>query len=80
MSPLPDAPWVEVSADFALLSGNEYLLVVSLCSVVEILSSLSSKSVIPVIDKIFSEFGVPRVFKTDNGSPFNSTELRRVQF
>ena len=44
--------------------------------VVEILSSLSCKFVIPVIDKIFSEFGVPRVFKTDNGSPFNSNEFK----
>lgn len=30
---------------------------------------------IPVIDKVFSEFGIPHTLKTDNGPPFNSKEF-----
>ena len=79
MSPLPAAPWAEVSADFGHLQNGKYLLVVtdeySRYVVVVILDSIST-SVIPRLDKIFAEFGVPVFLKTDNGPPFNSHEFK----
>lgn len=33
--------------------------------------------VIPRMDKIFSEFGIPRVVKSDNGPPFSGKDLRQ---
>ena len=79
MSPLPAAPWAEVSADFGQLQNGKNLLVVtdeySRYVVVDILDSIST-SVIPRLDKIFAEFGVPVSLKTDNGPPFNSHEFK----
>ncbi|KAK7933589.1 hypothetical protein WMY93_004485 [Mugilogobius chulae] len=77
MSPLPEAPWHSVSPDFyGPLPSGEYLLVItddySRYPVVEIVRSTSAVTVIPVMDKVFSMFGIPRVVKTDNGPPFNS--------
>ena len=80
MSPLPAAPWAEVSADFGHLQNGKYLLVVtdkySRYVVVDILDSISTTSVIPRLDKIFAEFGLPVSLKTDNGPPFNSHEFK----
>ena len=80
MSPLPAAPWAEVSADFGHLQNGKYLLVVtddySRYVVVDILDSISTTSVIPRLDKIFAEFGVTVSLKTDNGPPFNSHEFK----
>ena len=80
MSPLPAAPWAEVSADFGHLQNGKYLLVVtdeySRYVVVDILDSISTTSVIPRLDKIFAEFGVPVSLKTDNCPPFNSHEFK----
>lgn len=45
--------------------------------VVEILRgfSLSANATIPVLDKVISSFGIPKVVNTDNGSPFNSKQF-----
>ena len=79
MSPLPSAPWMEVSADFGQVAEGTYILVVqdeySRYVIVDVLSSLTARSVVPRFDKIFSEFGVPAQLKTDNGPPFNSSEF-----
>ena len=79
-SPLPAAPWAEVSADFGHLQNGKYLLVVtdeySRYVVVDSLDSISTTSVIPHLDKIFAEFGVPVSLKTDNDPPFNSHEFK----
>jgi transposase InsO family protein len=78
MSDLPSGPWKNISADFCgPLENGDYLLVTvdeySRYPIVEIVKSVSANTVIPVMDKIISMFGVPKVIKTDNGSPFNST-------
>jgi hypothetical protein len=67
-----------ISADFCGPLGNgDYLLVAVdeylRYPIVEIVKSVLANTVIPVMDKIISMFGVPKVFKTDNGSQFNST-------
>jgi len=79
MSPLPAAPWKELSVDFAELPNKEYLLLItdnySRYPVVEIVKSTSATTVIPKLDKVFSEFGVPDIVRSDNWPPFNSKEF-----
>ena len=81
MSALPTSPWTEVSIDFgvATTGSNEYLLILiddySRFPVVELVGSTSAKAVIPRLDKIFSQFGIPEVLRSDNGPPFNSREF-----
>lgn len=43
--------------------------------VIKIVKSTSSTSTVPVLDKVFSEFGIPTTVKSDNGHPFQSTEF-----
>ena len=80
MSPLPKAPWSEVSMDFAELPNSEYLLIItddySRYPVVETVKSTSANTVIPKVDKVFSEIGKPDVVKTDNGPLFNSSAFK----
>ena len=80
MSPLPKTPWSEVSMDFAELPKSEYLLIItddySRYLVVETVKSTSANTNIPKVDKVFSEFGIPDVVKTDNGPPFNSSAFK----
>ena len=63
--------------DFAELSTGDYLLVLtddySRYPIVEVIRSLTAQTVIPKLNHIFSEFGIPQVVKTDNGPPFTST-------
>lgn len=80
MSPLPNGPWERLSADFCgPLPSGDYLFVIideySRYPVVEILRSVSANATIPVLDKVISMFGIPKVVKTDNGSPFNSKQF-----
>ena len=79
-SPLPKAPSSEVSMDFAELPNSEYLLIItddySRYPMVETIKSTSANTVIPKVDKVFSEFGIPDVVKTDNGTPFNSSAFK----
>ena len=81
MSELPADVWVDVSIDFADLPSGEHLLVVtddySRFPVVEIVTSTSSKAVIPKLDQIFALFGVPQTVRSDNGPPFNSEEFAK---
>ena len=81
MSKLPTQPWSEVSIDFSgPYPSGEYLLVVSddysRYPVVNIIHSTSNKTVIPHLDRIFAQFGIPCLVRTDNGPPFNSREFR----
>ena len=80
MSELPPAPWTELSADFfgPLPTGEHLLLVIddySRFPIVETLSSTSARCTIPVLDRIVSTFGIPKVIRTDNGPPFNSQDF-----
>ncbi|KAK3088256.1 hypothetical protein FSP39_016655 [Pinctada imbricata] len=81
MSELPSGPWENLSMDFCgPLPSSEYLLVVvdeyTRYPVVEIVKSVSSNTTIPIIDKVFSQFGIPKIVKTDNGSPFQSERFK----
>ena len=81
MSELPGGPWENLSMDFCgPLPTGEYLFVMvdeySRYPIVEIVKSVSARSTIPVLDKVISTFGIPRVIKSDNGSPFQSHEFK----
>ncbi|XP_053380302.1 uncharacterized protein K02A2.6-like [Mercenaria mercenaria] len=80
MSEMPEYTFQHVSLDFAgPFPDGKYLLVLideySRFPIVEIINSTSSKTVIPVLDKIFSEFGICEVLKSDNGPPMNGHEF-----
>ena len=82
MTEMPDGPWEHVKADFfgPLPSGDYILEVVDVYSrwaEIEIVRSTSASSTIPVLDKIFSTYGIPEKLTTDNGPPFNSYEFRK---
>ena len=77
MSTLPAGPWQKLSLDFCgpLPSGDTLLVMqdeYSRYAVVEILRKTAVDAVIPVVDKIFSEYGFPKEVKTDNGPQFKS--------
>ena len=81
MSPLPEGPWIELSTDFGQVENGQYIFVVmdeySRFAVVDMLTSLTANAVIPKLDKIISEYGVPKVIKSDNGPPFNSIAFKK---
>ena len=82
MTPLPDGPWEHLSADFSgPYPTGEYLLVVvddySRFPVVHTTKSTSARSIIPILDQIFSTFGIPKILKTDNGPPFNGHDFKQ---
>ena len=81
MTPLPSAPWKEVAVDFAgPFPSGDYIMVVtdefSRFPEVEILTSTSTRTVIPKLDAIFARQGIPDVLKSDNGPPFNGLEFK----
>jgi hypothetical protein len=79
MSSLPATAWTILSADFYTTTGGEELLVIidnySKFPEIEVVKSTSFKSVIPVLEKMLSSFGIPEAIKTDNGPPFNGKEF-----
>jgi hypothetical protein len=82
MSKLPSNVWEKLSIDFCgRFPSGYYLMVIideySRYPVVKTLTSLTAKSVIPLLDKTFSIFGIPKELKSDNGPPFNSPEFRK---
>jgi hypothetical protein len=71
----PEKPWSHVCSD----PSGHYLMVIcdefSRFPEVEILNSLTAKSVVSRMDKIFASRGIPEVLKTDNGTPFQSAQF-----
>ena len=61
------------------MPSGDYLLVLidehSRFPIVETVRHLTANAIIPVLDKIFATFGIPKQLKTDNGTPFNSHQF-----
>ena len=78
---LPHAAWQEVADFVGLFPSGELLLVVvdefSRFPEVEIVTTRSSRAVIPQLDNIFLDKVSPAVLKTDNSTPFNSYEFEK---
>ncbi len=76
-SDMPKGPWEKVDGDFfGPTPENWYYFVnydeYSRFPTVNAIRSTSFETVQPVLDELFSLFGAPVVYKTDNGPPFNS--------
>ena len=74
MSPTPDGPWLEASADFfgPFPTGIIVLVVLdtySKYSEVEIVSSTAARNALPALEQILASHRIPEVLKTDNGPP-----------
>ena len=82
-SEMPRGPWQEVSADFfGPMPDGSYWFVNS-CDYskrvsVTRLSSVSSDHIDPILIKLFTSFGIPLFYKTDNGAPFRSHNLKSL--
>ena len=80
-TPLPSEPWSEIAVDFAgpFPSGHYVLVAIdehSRYPEVEAISSTSARVVIPRLNDIFARQGFPKVVKTDNGPPFQSSDFK----
>jgi hypothetical protein len=79
-SRMPEGPWRNVSGDFfGPMSDGAYWFVnydkYSRWVSVHLIKTVKGDKVIPVLEELFTTFGVPAVYKTDNGSPFQSHEF-----
>ncbi|CAB4028690.1 Retrovirus-related Pol poly from transposon [Paramuricea clavata] len=81
MTPLPNERMEKIAADFyGPLPTGEYLLLVT-CKYarwifIEVVNSTAARSVIPKLERIYSEFGYPSEIMADNGPLFRSQEFR----
>lgn len=76
---LPEYPFEKVGADLFEFQGIHYILLVDYYSKwpsVAPQKSITSAAVISETERIFSDFGVPSVFMSDNGTQFASAEFR----
>ena len=79
-SDMPGGPWEHVDGDFFGPLDNGRHWFVNFCehsrwATVHEISATSSGCVEPVLEDIFSTFGVLLIYKTDNGSPFQSARF-----
>jgi hypothetical protein len=80
-SNMPDEPWKEVSGDFyGPMDDGSYWYVnhcdYSRWAQVDRITATSEDQVEPILDNLFSIFGSPEIYKTDNGSPFQSWRFK----
>ncbi|CAB4000605.1 Retrovirus-related Pol poly from transposon [Paramuricea clavata] len=81
-TPLPNKASNKLKIDFhGPLQTGQYILVILDCysqfPEVEVLSSISAKSVIPKLDAVFARHGVPSQVVSDNGQPFQGHQFNR---
>ena len=79
-TPLPDYPWQVVGSDLFSLKGDQYLVVVDYFSrfpEMTKLSSTVSASVIAALRHLFARYGLPEVFRSDNGPQYSLEEFAK---
>jgi hypothetical protein len=79
-SPMPKSAWHDVAGDFyGPMADGRYWFVnhceYSRWASVDQITATSFELVKPVLEQLFVTFGVPVVYKTDNGPPFQSYEF-----
>jgi hypothetical protein len=77
---MPPGPWVEVSGDFYGPFPDGSYWYVNHCDYsrffdVRRIPSNTATRVIQALDELFSMLGIPIIYKTDNGPPFNSNDF-----
>lgn len=77
---VPKQPWERLHADFAgPFLGRMFLIVIDAFSKwleVKPLSAATSGVTIEHLHSIFATHGLPKIFVTDNGTPFTSAEFQ----
>ena len=72
---IPDSPWQELAADYFTHKGKDYLLIANTFSKYPFVYKVHSKTTDSIINRLqdlFSQFGKPQRFFSDNGPPFSS--------
>ena len=85
MGEMPEHQWPTVVIDFKeSLPSGEYLLVVIHLYLrypeVDEVKSTSAKAIILKLDRIFATYSLPKKVKSDNGPPFNESDIIRRYF
>lgn len=79
--PQPSTPWERIHVDYAgPLEGKMHLIIVDAYSKwmeVESLQYATSTTTIKVLQRLFSQFGNPKVLVSDNGTQFTSQEFEQ---
>ena len=71
---IPDGPWQELTADYFTHSNKDYLLIADTFGKYPFIFEVHSKtydSIIQGLQDLFSQFGTPTCFFSDNGPPFS---------
>ena len=75
-------PWEIVGSDMFHWRGDEYRLVVDYYSsypIIRKLSSTTSSAIVSKLKLIFSEFGIPNIFISDNAKQYDSENFRKFE-
>ena len=80
-SKMPERPWQCVSGDFFGPMEDGWYWFVNICehsnwAQVDRVRTTSEEHVEPILDQLFTTFGAPETYKTDNGSPFQSHQFK----
>ena len=79
ISEVPPHPWHTLGSDLFYFQRIDFLVVVDYFSkflIVRKIPSSTSSAVIKELGMIFSEFGNPQIFRSDNGPCYSSQEFR----
>ena len=79
ISEVPPHPWHMVGSDLFYFQRIDFLVVVDYFSkylIIRKIPNSTSSAVIKELGMIFSEFGKPQIFRSDNGPCYSSQELK----
>ena len=79
VSEVPPHPWHTLGSDLFYFQRIDFLVVVDYFSkylIIRKIPSSTSSAVIKELGMIFSEFGKPQIFRSDNGPCYSSQEFR----
>lgn len=76
---VPERPWQKIGCDIFTLDEKDYLCTVDYYSgyfEIDHLERKTARSIITRLKRHFSNHGIPNLFQSDNGPPFDSQEFR----
>ena len=76
---VPECPWQKVGCDIFTLDEKDYLCTVDYFSgyfEIDHLERKTARAIIARLKRHFSNHGIPNLFQSDNGPPFDSQEFR----